>query len=148
MLTITLLIPSYSYSKNTPSKEYAPQTLEVIETMEDAAYDLDTLVKMIYMITDRQCLKHLYDIKSKWRYAAEKLKPIISPAEAQYVHNLVREALDKYTKSTEYMIKSCWSTFSKNEYFSESIFLMRQGDRLFSKVREEFGKTTKEAIYE
>ena len=144
ILIIALIIPSYVYSTDTPPKGYALQAIGVIETMEDALYDLNTVVDMIYIMTDRQCLKHLYDIQSEWRYVENKLQLITPPAEARYVHSLIIETLDKYIRSTDYMIRSCRNPFSKTEYFSESIFLMRQGDRLFSKVRDAFGKTAEE----
>jgi hypothetical protein len=147
ILIIALIIPSYLYSTDASSEEYALQSLRVIETMEDALYDLNTVVDMIYIMTDRQCLKHLYDIQSEWRVAGNKLQLITPPAEAQHVHSLMIEALGKYIKSTDHMIKSCRNPFSKNEYFSEGIFLMRQGDRLFSKVRDAFGKIAEEPIY-
>ena len=147
ILIITLIIPTYVYSVDTYPEEYALQARGVIETIEDALYDLNTVVDMIYIMTDRKCLKHLYDVQSEWRLAGNKLQLITPPAEAQYVHSLIIEALDKYTKSTKYMIKSCRNPFSKNEYFSESIFLMSQGNRLFSRVRDVFGQTAEEPIY-
>jgi hypothetical protein len=51
ILIIALIIPPYVYSTDTPPKGYgyALQALGVIENMEEALYDLNTVVEMLYV---------------------------------------------------------------------------------------------------
>lgn len=86
-LIITLPIPSYGYSGDISSKEYIIQGCEVVEIMESALDDLNTLVNMRHIMTNAQCLRHLSYIDSVWR-SVRRILEKVTPSPGLNMHTI------------------------------------------------------------